>query len=133
NDYVLAGSDRIFCSKSFVISAGESCTASSPGDVVQLDTKTGPDGEWPIGSSPLSDPLSAPSPRTNFGQVELSLTNLDSLKTYGPAPLNSVLDDTPTKVFGRQSGSVQMDMVTTQFEKFGLGILDPSIAVSLST
>lgn len=131
NDYILAGSDRIFCSKSFVISAGESCTASSPGSIVQLDSKTGADGEWPIGSPLVFDPQGAPSPRANFGQVELALTNFDASQTYLSGG-SSVPDESGLKAFGRGSGSVQMDMVAKDFEAFGLGVLDPSIAASLS-
>lgn len=138
NDYVSlyslvtnsAVGDPIFCNKSFALGGGNSCTASSPGVPVSLGL-SGPNGELPIGSPLASDSADVPSPRLNFGQIQFALTNFSASQTYLSGNLfNGVQDLTPGFVFGGSS-FFQMDMVTTDFSDFGLGVLDPAIAAFL--
>jgi hypothetical protein len=123
--------DPIFCNKSFAIGGSQNCTASAPGVPVSLGL-SGPNGELPIGEPLASDPPDVPTPRLDFGQVQFAITNFTESKTYLSGSLgNGVPDLTPGFVFGG-SGFFQMDMVTTDFSDFGLGVLDPSIAAFLS-
>jgi hypothetical protein len=124
--------DPVFCNKSFAISGSQNCTASTPGVPVSLGL-TGPNGELPIGEPLASDPPDvSPSPRLDFGQVQFAITNFTESQTYLSGSLgNGVPDLTPGFVFGG-SGFFQMDMVTTDFSDFGLGVLDPAIASFLA-
>jgi hypothetical protein len=131
DDYISAGGQRIFCNKSFTISASDSCTANSPGDVFPLGS-TGPYGEWPIGSPLISDQPSAPSARTDFGQVQFILTNFDTLPPTTLFSASSSFEDGSLgQVFGGQSHSIYADMVT-DLANFDFGVLDPTIAATLS-
>jgi hypothetical protein len=105
DDYVSAGTQRIFCNKNFQISINDTCHASSPGEIV-----------------PLNDPADSD------GQVTLVLTNFDSSQSY-TSGVSAVQD--ATGVFGGGSGFIYMDMVT-DLSDFDFGVLDPTLAATLS-